>query len=56
MKKLRITIDGKTYEVEVEVKVEGDEDVENVFEFRVAKVDKEWVILEGPDLDEIFEQ
>ena len=45
------------YYVEVDVNVSGSRDsLSEHYEFLVGKVGDEWVILEGPDLDEIFEQ
>ena len=46
----------EAYEVEVEIEVDGDEDsCSNDFEFTVAKVGKEWVILDGPKVDGMFD-
>lgn len=44
------------YNVEVEVKVTGEDtsDIENTFDFKVAQVNDEWVILDGPGFHELF--
>lgn len=44
----------EAYEVEVELKVDGDEEsFDDTVEFVVAKLNKEWVILEGPSFYDI---
>ena len=44
------------YHVEVEVKITGKSNsyIKNTFDFKVAQVSDEWVILDGPDTHELF--
>ena len=45
----------KAYTVEVEIKINGEKkDFEDTFEFKVAKVGGEWIILEGPEFYDLI--
>ncbi|MBE6573618.1 MAG: zinc-ribbon domain-containing protein [Ruminococcaceae bacterium] len=46
----------EAYSIEVKIEFDGEEDsYDNVWSFSVAKIGKEWVILEGPSFYEFYE-
>ncbi len=45
----------KAYEIEVDVEIEGDDaSLDESYEFKVVKVGNEWVILEGPTVEDFI--